>query len=330
LDEKLWIQASLGFVMAMSAVACGGSSAETHGSQVSAASGASGENSTGGQGGSLNLNTGAGGSSGGSTMTGGTPGAGGAPTSLGGSLSTGGGGGAMPSIALHQCPTTPEPSCPTKVLERYNQTNPSDLEGVTEVKTALNIYQPEELAALSCLETVDDDLMIDVFSPSQAVSFWPLRNLQKTGGGVEVSAGLTEAWVDCGFSRLTSLGSVYITGGAIDLSDLSGKLDLSSVKAITHIRINRSNLTQVTLPSNAALTMGQLWFDTNPNLTTVDGFTAVMLTQSGIQVTGAQSVRIVNNPQLSTCRANQLQQLFLAAGFPAADMVISGNLPSCQ
>ena len=242
----------------------------------------------------------------------------------------GGGGGAMPSITLHQCPTTPEPSCPTKVLERYTLTNPSDLEGVTEVKTALNIYQPEELAALSCLETVDDDLMIDVFSPSQALSFWPLRNLQKTGGGVEVSAGLTEAWVDCGFSRLTSLGSAYVTGGAIDVSDLSGKLDLSSVKTITHIRINRSNLTQVTLPSSAALTMGQLWFDTNPNLTTVDGFTAVMLKQSNIQVSGAQSLRIVNNPQLSTCRANQLQQLFLAAGFAAADMVISGNLACSQ
>jgi len=46
---------------------------------------------------------------------------------------------------------------------------------------------------------------------------------------------------------------------------------------------------------------------------------------SSIHVAGAYSVRIVDNPLLPTCRAEELKALFAAAGFDPSTMTISGN-----
>ncbi|HEY3237797.1 MAG TPA: hypothetical protein VGJ84_23960, partial [Polyangiaceae bacterium] len=121
----------------------------------------------------------------------------------------------------------------------------------------------------------------------------------------------------------------YLTGGAVEVSTgLLGELDLSRIQKVTHIRIS-SNLTKVILPSNVALQMGQLFFRSNQQLLSVDGFQGITLTPSNIQVSGAKSLSIMNNPNFSTCRANQLKAIFLAAGFPEATMEISGNLADC-
>jgi hypothetical protein len=306
--------------------ACGGGAKTETGSQIAAPSsgGAAGQAGMG-----LSLAVGGGGASAGGGVNAGGGASGTGIVGLGGSSASGG----ASSIVLHSCPAAPDPSCPTKVFtgDYFSGSNtPDQLQGVTEVTGQMNLDTPEDLAPLSCLETVDDDLSIDLFTSDVPVSLWPLRNLKKTGGGVDISSGFAELWVDCGFSQLQSLGEKYATGGAVDASDVHGLLDLSKVQKVTHIRIKSSQLTQVTLPSGVALAMGQLWFDTNPLLTTVDGFANVTLTQTGITGGGIQSVRIVDNPGFSTCRANALKALFVAAGFSADAMLISGNQPDCN
>ena len=206
---------------------------------------------------------------------------------------------------------------------------PDQLQGVTEVTGQMHLNSADDLAPLSCLETVDDALTIDVFGSDAPVSLWPLRNLKKTGGGVALSSAFVDLWIDCGFAQLQSLGTKYLTGGAVDANDVYGHLDLSKIQTVNHIRVSNSKLNRVTLPSGVTLTMGQLWFDTNPLLTTVDGFSNVTLSQIAITGGSAQSVRIVSNPGFSTCRANALKALFVAAGFSAAAMEISGNSGDC-
>ena len=314
-----WALASVCILVA----ACGGGAKSGTGSQIAAPS-SSGSAGQGGTGFSLALG------GGGTTVGGGASSVGGTGIiGLGGATASGG----ASNITLHTCPAAPDPSCPTKVFsgDYFSGANtPDQLQGVTEVTGQMNLSSPGDLAPLSCLQTVGDDLSIDLFTSDAPVSLWPLRNLKKTGGGVSITSGFAELWVDCGLSQLQSLGEKYLTGGAVDASDVHGHLDLSKVQKVTHIRIKGSQLTQVTLPSGVALAMGQLWFDTNPALTTVDGFANVTLTQSSIVVDGTQSVRILNNPGFSTCRATALKSLFVAAGFSADAMLIRGNLADCN
>lgn len=41
--------------------------------------------------------------------------------------------------------------------------------------------------------------------------------------------------------------------------------------------------------------------------------------------TTTMAVRILNNANLPTCRAEELKSLFVAAGYDAATMTVSGN-----
>lgn len=323
-------------LMCAALAACGGSAKTDTGSPTTSsptggASGQGGAPSGSALGGGGN---GALGGSGGSALggSGGTSGSGavaqgGSGSSVGGSPASGG----ASNITLHTCPAAPDPSCPTKVFTGdYISGHPEQLQGVTEITGRMDLYSPDDLAPLSCLETVGDDLTMDIVGLEMDVSLWPLRNLKKVGGSVRIDGTFIHLWVDCGFSQIQSLGEKYTTGGAVDAGGVYGHLDLSRIQKVTHIRVSSSNLTQVTLPSSASLTMGQLWFDTNPLLTTVDGFSNVTLTQSNIMIAGSQSVRIVKNPGFSTCRADALKALFVAAGFDAASMEISGNLADCN
>jgi hypothetical protein len=302
------VRRAVGFLGFLVLVACGGEEPEKKSGLSTSAGG------SGGSGGMATITVGG--------STGGKGGSGGS-TSLGGS----------PALQLHECPSQPDPSCPSKVLPSYQSGTgtASTLQGVTEVTGGLEIGTVEELAQLDCLETVGDDLEIDFFGEDAPgpVTLWPLRNLRTTGGGVDIATSSNEVWADCGLRNLQSLGEQYLTGGAVDVSGLRGELDLSSVQKVTHIRIKGSHLTKVTLPSNVALTMGQLFFTSNDELTTVDGFQGVALTQSSIQVTGALSVNITDNPTFSNCRANELKAIFVAAGFSEANMDVSGNLADC-
>jgi hypothetical protein len=202
------------------------------------------------------------------------------------------------------------------------------LQGVTAVEGGLRLsgigVSPD---SLSCLETVGDGLEMRVFAADTDVSLWGLRNLRSVAGSIDLSAGLDRLYIDCAFRRLESIGERYATGGAIDTSgDVSGELDVSNLTLARHIRLRGGQLTRVVLPSNRTLNMGQLQIEDHPYLTEVAGFAGVTI-QSASLVSGAYSVRIVDNPQLSTCRANELAQLFIAGGSPQETVTIEGNAP---
>ena len=305
--------------------ACGGDDGPA--STVGVESGGGG---MGGMAGSLMLGQGgAGAGAGGKAGAGGTGGGAGA---MGGAAPAAGGPSlpAAPDIELHTCPAQPDPPCPPMMLAgdvRISSTTaPETLMGVTAIEGELSITTRVSLDALSCLETVGDNLEIDSFAADTDLSLWGLRNLRTVGGGVDIRAGLDRIWVDCGLRRLESLGEKYITGGAVDTSsDVAGELDLSSLTLVRHIRLRNGQLTRVVLPSNRTLNMGQLLLEDQPYLTEVAGFSGVTIQSASVG--GTYSVRIVDNPQFSECRANELAQLFIAGGTPPNTVTIMGNLP---
>jgi hypothetical protein len=170
-----------------------------------------------------------------------------------------------------------------------------------------------------------------------------IPDFQNQFGGVTTMGGE----VKVRFLALSVLGAVVLVGACSEegghgstvgsgdraaraaMASVGAVLDLSRVKEITHVRLHDTRLTRIVLPSNEALTLGQLRVDNNPELGEIAGFENITLTRFGITVSGAYSVRIVDNPLLSTCRAYQLRDLFLAAGFDASTMTISGNAPDC-
>ena len=87
---------------------------------------------------------------------------------------------------------------------------------------------------------------------------------------------------------------------------------------------SNSDFSVVKLPSDRVLSMGQLWFDNNRYLSEVSGFMGVtMAAGSG----GANAVRIVDNPRLSECRAQELAKSFTDAGVALSSVNIMNNLP---
>lgn len=310
------------FLLGALLVACGQENAPV--SKVGVDQGGGG---MGGSAGSLTLDMSAG--------TGGAAaGSGGSAGSAGKQAAGGNGNQSMagaPTITLHTCPGTPEPPCPEMVLpgdvDVRSEAELAALQGVTAVEGKLDISAPAGFDALSCLRTVGDNLDVDVFGAEGDVSLWGLRNLQSVGGSVDVSSSFDRIYADCGLSQLVSLGEKYVTGGAVDTyGGLAGELDLSHLKLVRHIRLRESSLTRLVLPSNQTMTMGQLLLEDQPYLSEVAGFSGVTI-QSASLVSGAYSVRIVDNPRLSTCRANELAQLFVAGGSPESTVTISGNEP---
>lgn len=307
-----WRWVGLGLGCAMVLAGCGGEEPEG-GSGVSVVEAGSGG---GGAGGSLSLGVLGGGGAGGAAGSG--VGGGGASTNAG-----------TAGVPLHTCPAAAEPSCPAKVIVGTATADDDELtalQGVTHVQGDLLVGSPLALDSLSCLETVDGKLTLDFFADEREGTLWGLRNLRKVGERIELNPD-ERLHVDCGFSRLLSVGEELLTGGALDVTGpLAGHLDLSTLKVGQHFRVRDSELVKVTLPSNTTLTRGQLGFQGNSMLSEIAGFAGNTLTNSGTTVGGAYSVMITNNPLLSECRARELAQLLLDAGAPADSVTIMGNL----
>ncbi|MDB4987973.1 MAG: hypothetical protein JWN04_3151 [Myxococcaceae bacterium] len=222
--------------------------------------------------------------------------------------------------------------CASKVLDGdvrvASAADLAQLEGVTEITGFLTVGGVSDLSALACLETVGDVFDLDL---SDTASVAPLRNLKSVDGDLTINAGSASVSVDCGFQALTSLGATSFTGGAFELQGaLAGKLSLSSLKTVRHIRISGSALTDIALPNHESLVMGQLFFDGNRALANITGFEGVTIQQSNIHLDGVTTVSITDNPMLSECRAEELRDLFVAAGYSQADMKLSGNMGTCS
>jgi len=312
-----WVWTGLGCAVLLSG--CSGGN-EAPGSGIATPKGGSG--GAGGAAGSLSLGLDGGGGAGGKAT-------GMAGTASGGTTSGGTSSGGGPTVQLHTCPATPDPPCPAKTLAGTviadNEAEWAALAGVTHVGGDLMLMSPLGLDSLSCLETVDGSLELDFFAEEDEASLWGLRHLKSVGETIDIKPDAS-LYVDCGFSRLASLGADYFTGGAVDVQGpLVGELNLSQLKVNKHIRIKGSGLTKVTLPSSTMLTMGQLAFESNAQLSQVLGFTGITFKSDGIVVGGTYAVRIVDNPLLSECRARELAKVYQDAGASADSITIMGN-----
>lgn len=261
----------------------------------------------------------------GSAGSGGQAGSGGSGPIIGGGAG-GSDGGFLPRV----CTAEADPPCPAKVQKDNVIVGTvgaaAQFEGVTEIQGSLTIAAIQDLSAFSCLERVSSDVELD-FNDEGTMSLYGLRNLKSVGGNLDIYATskALELRADCALSHLESVGSKNLLGGYVAASAaLTGVLDLSRLGVVTHIRLSGTRLTRVALPSNVALTMGQLWFEGNSALSDILGFENVTLhPRNG--VTGTYSLRITKNPQLPNCRAEQFQQMFVAAGFDPALMAVSDN-----
>lgn len=266
---------------------------------------------------------------------GGSGGAGGSAGSLsigpamGGSGGMAGGGGAP--VALHTCSAQPEPACPAKVVAESvvidDAAQLTALEGVTQIMGDLTINATVDLTPLSCLTVVDGELEIDLFGDGDANSLWGLRNLRHVGQGIDISASSAGTYVDCGLSLLGSVGDDF-SGGSLQASGrLMGVLGLSYVKSIQNIRVSGSLLTKLALPTDTTLTFGQLALDDNQDLSLITGFTGITFSSGGIVAEGVYTVRIVDNPVLPECRAQELAQVYRDAGATEESITVMGNMP---
>jgi hypothetical protein len=309
------------FFGVLSLVLTGCGSDEAPKSTVSMAEGGS---SGGGSGGALTLSTGASGA-----------GAGGASAGAGAGGANGGSGSKAvpepPTVMLHTCPATPDPPCPAKALAGdvtlSTEAELAALQGVTSIEGKLRIRY-WQLDSLSCLESVGDDLEVDIGSGGDGdTSLYGLRNVKSIGGSLDISGTFERVYPDCGFARLESLGAKYVTGGAVDANDLGGELDLSSLKAFLHIRLKNNDFTRVLLPDAGTFKIGQLALENNPYLSEVVGFSNATLQ---VVNNGSYSLRVVSNPQLSECRARQLAKLFTDGGAEPASITVMSNLPCAE
>ncbi len=304
-------------------VACGGDEGGSSGNDVD----------TSGSGGDTSGSGGAAPASGGQTSAG----VGGTGGGSGGSSASSGGAGAQ--VVLHECPATPAPSCPEKVWTGSfdpAEHSLSELSGVTkldgdlaisdEVVDLVQLIDLSELDTLECLEEITGDVTIGEYHTRETLgTLWGLRNLRIVGGSVDIIARVP---IDCGLARLESLGNEPYQGGALDLESVQGELDLSKLVEGMFVRIQETQLTRVTLPSNRALAVGQYWFSENPELAAIDGFADVTLTRAGSSSGGnVADVQLDENPLLSQCRVDELAALFLAAGFSESEIVADGNGP---
>jgi hypothetical protein len=281
-----------------------------------------------------------GGSAGAAPHGGSGGGAGGVGVGVGGTLSGGAGGsagagqteGGAPQVPLHTCPVTPEPACPTKVhtgaVTVIKDSDITALEGVTSIEGDFVVLEGKGFDALHCLETVTGNVEISgaIFSDD---NLWGLRNLKTVGRDLRITGGQGRFYIDCAFRELENLGSDHNTDGSFDgESGLTGELDVSKLTRLRHFRIGSSDLTHISLPHSGIFEMTQLFVEDEPHLTDIDGFDAVTLTMiPGLDVTGFDSARFVNDPQLSECKAQAIAKLFLDAGFEAKSVVVMGNAP---
>jgi hypothetical protein len=267
---------------------------------------------------------------GGVTNPGGTPGmtAGGA---LGGSdTPAAGSGGSTPFGGAEGGACQPEPACPDKVVEqRTSLSNPADaakLVGVTRIESSLDITYSEGIAALSCLDSVKDSISIEL-PGVETLHLGGLRNLRSVGGVIQLHHYSGDALVECGFSRLESIGAALGNAAGFDATaHLLGELDLSALKQAGSIYLAETQLSSLVLPSDVRLNMAQLTLAKNSLLNDIKGFTGVTIGSEGISLEGTYSLLIEKNPLLSECRARELAAPFLTAGRDQAGIHIQENL----
>jgi hypothetical protein len=238
-----------------------------------------------------------------------------------------------PTVIVHECPQEPEPPCTPNTFDGIYQsggTTPlSALEGVTEITGDVYLYQAAGLDVLHCLERVGGSLTVTGGGLYDG-TLWGLRNVRYVGEQVRLEAGLNAIHVDCGLSRLETVGDPQATlAGSVVIRDLRGELDLSRIARIMNIQVIGTFLERVILPNDVALGMMAFEFSGNALLTEIAGFENVTLQFASGGPLGLESVTFVDNPLLPSCRAEQLSDLFVQAGWDPADVMVSGNSPDC-
>jgi hypothetical protein len=250
-----------------------------------------------------------------------------------GSAGSAGGRAGAPTVIVHECPQEPEPPCTPNIFDGIYQsggTTPlSALEGVTEITGDVYLYQAAGFDVLHCLERVGGSLHVTGGGFYDG-TLWGLRNLRYVGEQVRLEAGLNEIHVDCGLSRLETVGDPEATlAGSVVIRDLRGELDLSRLARIMNIQVIGTFLERVILPNEVTLGMMAFEFSNNALLTEIAGFENVTIQLASGGPLGLESVTIVDNPLLPSCRAEQLSDLFVQAGWDPADVMVSGNSPDC-
>jgi hypothetical protein len=238
------------------------------------------------------------------------------------SSSRGGTGGASSSTVA--CSTVAR--CPAKVVDGdlyIHKDNPAkNYLGTTEFTGDVTFYTLADISSFDCLETVDGRLIIAVGNDGESLA-GAFPNLRRVGLYIEYSRHETSIVDACTFRSLETVGSFDMWG-----SDVSGELNLGSLRQFFRIEVRSSLLRQLTLPSNGTFTAGQLRIERNANLTNIYGFENVQLTGANA-ASGSYSVYISNNPRLARCRAHDLAQVFLDAGYSPAAITVesSGTCP---
>ena len=205
--------------------------------------------------------------------------------------------------------------------------NPANnYQGVTEITGTLTLANADGIEAFACLEIAGGGLTVNGGTmPTGAGPPSVFPNLRTSlGVAFRIFSSGTLA-MDCALRSLES-----IPGGYLDvLGGETGELNVSKVVGLQYVLISGTSLRRLVLPSNMAVRIGQLSIDRHPMLTEIAGFENVTLTPGTVDYGTYYSLRASGNPLLSSCRAQQLQQLFLGAGYPASSIIITGNGPAC-
>lgn len=232
----------------------------------------------------------------------------------------GAGGSSAPTVT---CSTVAR--CATKVVDGdvfVDKDNPAtNYVGTTEFTGDLNLYTLVDVSSFEYLETVDGKLVFVADAEGEKlVGAFP--NLRRVVRGIEYSRPSGSIVDACTFRSLESPASIDIVG-----SDLSGELNLSSLREFFRIQVRSSLLRTLTLPSNGKFTAGQLRLQGNTKLTNIYGFENVQLTGSA-SAAGSYSVYISNNPLLPTCRAHDTAQQFIDAGYSPTSITVESSAPA--
>lgn len=293
--------------------------------------GAAGGQLTGGHGGQP---SGGGGSTGGG-QSGGIGGAGGVHTGGGGNGGAGNGGAGRGGTGGSSTPVVDCPAiirCPANVVDAsafVDMSNPAtSYVGVTEITGDLKLNTLVDVSSFDCLEIVGGELDIQGGAQGEKL-LGGFPNLRQVGSNINYTR-FSGSTVDfCSFRSLEVLGFSTHTG-AFDVvgSDVDGDLNLGSLRDFFRVQLRNSLLGRLILPSNGTFVAAQLRLQGNSNLFNIYGFDNVQLT--GATITGGDySVYISDNPLLLPCRAHDIAQVFLDAGYPPGRITVqsSGSCP---
>lgn len=217
---------------------------------------------------------------------------------------------------------SPVVRCPTKVVDDDVFVGTYDLAtdyvGVTEITGDLDLYSLVDVSSFDCLEIVGGQMEIRWNDDSLLGSF---PNLRRVGQSIFFNS---DGKIDsCAFRSLEDLG----TGDFDMMGEVYGELNLGSLHQFFRIAVHGTHIRQLTLPSNGTFTAGQLRIQSNYELTNIYGFENVHLTGS-VSKGGDYSLYISGNPRLAPCRAHDIAQVFIDAGY-ALNMITVESSGTC-